>query len=108
MSTVKPYLKALLALSGDEQLATPRLHLLQSINDDDLSELLKRAMERDFARGAMEDIILVILDVIARDPVAISDQDSSGPVANAKPEDIGNGSDRTPGNLRGVQLFNIN
>jgi hypothetical protein len=108
MSTVKFYLNALLALSADEQLAVPRRHLLQSINDDDLSELLKRLMGRDFARGAVEDIVLVILDIIARDPNSINDQDTSGTVVNAKVEDIGNESDGLLGNLHGIQLVNMN
>ncbi|KAH6858837.1 hypothetical protein BKA58DRAFT_49146 [Alternaria rosae] len=72
MSTVDSYLKALLALSGNEQLVTPRQHLLQGIDDDDLSELLKKAVGREFARGGLEDIVTVILDVIARDHATAS------------------------------------
>ena len=72
MSTVDSYLKALLALSGNEQLATPRQHPLQGIDDDDLSELLKKAVGREFARGGLEDIVTVILDVIAGDHATAS------------------------------------
>ncbi|KAI4703756.1 hypothetical protein J4E89_009725 [Alternaria sp. Ai002NY15] len=72
MATIDAYLKDLLTLSGNEQLATPRQHLLQGINDDDLSELLKKAVGREFARGGLEDIVSVILDVIARDPVSVN------------------------------------
>lgn len=72
MSTVDSYLKALLALTGNEQLATPRQHLLQGIGDDDLSELLKKAVGTEFARGGLEDIVTVILDVIARDHATAS------------------------------------
>ncbi|KAI4943392.1 hypothetical protein J4E91_009301 [Alternaria rosae] len=72
MSTVDSYLKALLALSGNEQLATPRQHLLQGIDDDNLSELLKKAVGREFARGGLEDIVTVILDVITRDHATAS------------------------------------
>ena len=82
MSTVDSYLKALLALSGNEQLTTPRQHLLQGINDEDLSELLKKAVGRDFARGGLEDIVSVILDVIARDPASVNG-DGSSSVASA-------------------------
>jgi len=72
MPTIDSYLKALLALSGNEQLATPRQHLLQGINDDDLSELLKKAVGREFARGGLEDIVSVNLDVIACDPDSVN------------------------------------
>jgi len=83
MSTIDSYLKALLALSGNEQLATPRQHLLQGINDDDLSELLKRVVGRQFARGGLEDIVSIILDVIARDPASVSGDGSSAAHATA-------------------------
>ncbi|KAI4698343.1 uncharacterized protein J4E84_001479 [Alternaria hordeiaustralica] len=74
---------ALLALSGNDQLATPRQHLLQGINDDDLSELLKKVVGREFARGGLEDIISVILDVIAKDPASASANGDGSSVARA-------------------------
>ncbi|KAI4931030.1 uncharacterized protein J4E92_004864 [Alternaria infectoria] len=86
MSTVDSYLKALLALSGNEQLATPRQHLLQGINDDDLSELLKKVMGREFARGGLEDIVSVILDVIARDPASVNGDGGCVATASVKSE----------------------
>ncbi|KAI4648367.1 uncharacterized protein J4E79_009989 [Alternaria viburni] len=95
MLTVDSYLKALLALSGNEQLATPRQHLLQGINDEDLSELLKKAVAREFARGGLEDIVSVILDVIARDPDSVNGDGSSVARATASvkiEQDQGNGA----------------
>ncbi|KAB2102932.1 hypothetical protein AG0111_0g8680 [Alternaria gaisen] len=49
MSTVDAYLKALLALSGDEQLVSPRRALLRSLNDEDLAELVTKVVGREFA-----------------------------------------------------------
>jgi hypothetical protein len=61
-------LNALLELSDNAPLAAARRTLLRSISDDDLSQLLWRGMGREFARGGMEEIFLLMLDVIARDP----------------------------------------
>jgi len=83
MSTIDAYLKALLTLSGNEQLATARQNLLQGLTDDDLSELLKKAVGREFARGGLEDIISLILDVIARDPASNNGDDTSVSQATA-------------------------
>ena len=77
MSTIDAYLKALLTLSGNEQLATARQNLLQGLTDDNLLELLKKAAKREFARGGLEEIISVILDVIARDPASVNDDGTS-------------------------------
>ncbi|CAN9159989.1 unnamed protein product [Alternaria alternata] len=57
MSTIDSYLKALLALSGGEQLVSPRRALLQSLNDEDLAGLVTKAIGREFARGDLEDIV---------------------------------------------------
>jgi hypothetical protein len=67
-SPVDTYLNALLALSGNALLAGARSNLLRSISDDDLSQLLSQGMGREFASGGMEEIVLLMLDVIARDP----------------------------------------
>lgn len=83
MSTIDAYLKALLTLSGNEQLATARQNLLQGLTDDDLSELLKKAVGREFARGGLENIISLILDVIARDPASNNGDDTSVSQATA-------------------------
>ena len=57
MSTIDSYLKALLALSGGEQLVSPRRALLQSLNDEDLAGIVTKAIGREFARGDLEDIV---------------------------------------------------
>jgi hypothetical protein len=67
-ATADFYLNALLALSGNAPLAAARRTLLRSMSDDDLSHLLSRGMGCEFARGAMEGIVLLMLDIIARDP----------------------------------------
>ncbi|KAI4656300.1 hypothetical protein J4E93_001019 [Alternaria ventricosa] len=77
MATIDAYLKALLTLSGNEQLATARQNLLQGLTDDDLSELLQKVVGRDFARGGLENIISFILDVIAGDPASVNGDSSS-------------------------------
>ncbi|KAI4661508.1 uncharacterized protein J4E88_010956 [Alternaria novae-zelandiae] len=77
MATIDAYLKALLTLSGNEQLATARQNLLQGLTDDDLSDLLKKAVGREFARGSLENIISLILDVIARNPGSVNGDDTS-------------------------------
>jgi len=83
MSTIDAYLKALLTLSGNEQLATARQNLLQGLTDDDLSELLKKAVGREFTRGGLENIISLILDVTARDQAPVNDDGTS--VSHATP-----------------------
>lgn len=81
MSTADSHLKALLALSGNDQLASTRRHLIRCIGDDDLLDILKKGVGREFARGGLEDIVSVLLDVIARDPASVNG-DSAG-VAHA-------------------------
>ncbi|CAN9233266.1 unnamed protein product [Alternaria alternata] len=71
MSTIDSYLKALLALSGDEQLVSPRRALLQSLNDEDLAELVTKVVGREFARYDLEDIASVLLDVVVKDPASV-------------------------------------
>ncbi|RMZ71483.1 hypothetical protein GMOD_00006601 [Pyrenophora seminiperda CCB06] len=69
-STVNSYLKALLALSEDKTLESSRRSLLQSLSDADLQRVVQHGVGREFARGALEDIAVAILDVIVRDPQA--------------------------------------
>ena len=71
MSTIDSYLKALLALSGGEQLVSPRRALLQSLNDEDLAELVTKVVGREFARYDLEDIASVLLDVVVKDPASV-------------------------------------
>jgi hypothetical protein len=67
-TVVDSYLNALLALSGNTLLADARKMLLERLSDNDLSELVVRGMGREFARGGLEEIASLVLDVIARDP----------------------------------------
>ncbi|KAF7681058.1 hypothetical protein GT037_000034 [Alternaria burnsii] len=76
MSTIDSYLEALIALSGDEQLVSPRRALLQSLNDEDLAGLVKKAVGREFARGDLEDIASVLLDIIVKDPASVYSHDA--------------------------------
>ena len=69
-SPVNSYLKALLALSEDKTLESSRRSLLQSLSDADLQKVVQHGVGREFARGALEEIAVTILDVIARDPQA--------------------------------------
>ena len=71
-STIDAYLKALLALSGNPLLAEAR----KAIADKDLSKLAMQGMSREFARGGLEEIVSVILDVIARDPGSDDNRDA--------------------------------
>jgi hypothetical protein len=71
MSTIDSYLKALLALSGDEQLVSPRHALLQSLNDADLAGFVKKIVGREFARSDLEDIASVLLDTIVKSPAPV-------------------------------------
>ncbi|KAL1799677.1 hypothetical protein ACET3X_000019 [Alternaria dauci] len=64
---IDSYLTALLTLSGDEQRVGARRALLQSLDNNDLADLVKTTMECEFTRGDLEDIASFILDVIARD-----------------------------------------
>ena len=67
-STADTYLKALLGLSGTALLAGARRNLVQSMSDKDLAEMVAHGMSREFARGGLEEIASLMLDVIARDP----------------------------------------
>ncbi|KAI4917687.1 hypothetical protein J4E85_009779 [Alternaria conjuncta] len=88
MSTADSHLKALLALSGNDQLASTRRHLIRCIGDDDLLDILKKGVGREFARGGLEDIVSVLLDVIARDPASVERSDTTeSPAASFKDED---------------------
>ena len=69
-SPVYSYFKALLALSEDKTLESSRRSLLQSLSDADLQRVVQHGVGREFARGALEDIAVTILDVIVRDPQA--------------------------------------
>ena len=71
MSTVTSYFEVLLALSGDEQLVRLRRALLQSLNDEHLAELVTKAVGREFARGDLEDMASVLLDIIVKDPASV-------------------------------------
>ena len=98
MSTVDSHLKALLALSGNEQLAGTRRHLIRGISDDELLEILKKGIGREFARGGLEDIVSVLLDVIARDSASVERSETTGsPAASFKDEDArGNTAQQDP------------
>ncbi|CAA9966334.1 hypothetical protein PTMSG1_09693 [Pyrenophora teres f. maculata] len=74
---VNSYLKALLALSEDKTLESSRRSLLQSLSDADLQRVVQHGVGREFARGALEDIAITILDVIVRDPQANYDDDAT-------------------------------
>ncbi|CAI9633200.1 unnamed protein product [Alternaria burnsii] len=76
MSTIYSYLEALIALSGDEQLVSPRRALLQSLNDEDLAGLVKKAVGREFTRDDLEDIASVLLDIIVKDPASVYSHDA--------------------------------
>ena len=77
MDTTDVHLKALLWYSGNAQLASTRRHLIRGLHDDELREVVDKAISREFARGALEEIAMTILDVTARDPVTV-DGDGTG------------------------------
>ncbi|KAF7444029.1 hypothetical protein A1F94_010123 [Pyrenophora tritici-repentis] len=74
---VNSYLKALLALSEDKTLESSRRSLLQSLSDADLQRVVQHGVGREFARGALKDIAITILDVIVRDPQSNYDDDAT-------------------------------
>jgi hypothetical protein len=79
MSTIDAYFQALLILSGNEQLTGSRRALLQSMNSNDLQELVIKCTEgRKFERDGLMDIILILLDVIAKNPNPSADNNASG------------------------------
>ncbi|KAG9192989.1 hypothetical protein G6011_11723 [Alternaria panax] len=78
MSTIDSYIKALLTLSGDEQLVGARHALPQSLNDEGLADLVEKVVGREFVRAGMEDIASVVLDTIARDPTSGDIRAASG------------------------------
>ena len=105
MTTVDAYLKALLTLSGNEQLADARRALLKSINDNDLAEIVKKGMGREFARGGLEDIASVILDVVARDPAFAGDNSAHILQASEVKEEAGSGNISRGGKPSRVKLL---
>jgi len=93
MTTAESYLKALLALSGDEQLAVPHRHLLNTMRDGDVAELLTKIVQREFARGGLDDIVEFILNVIARDPAFVEHSDTTEARATSSKGEEARGND---------------
>jgi hypothetical protein len=64
-SAAESFFKALLPLSGNPAFAEARKALLGSIKDEDLEQLVKHGISREFSRSGSEAIALTILDVAA-------------------------------------------